>query len=268
MTTPQPQPQMNIITDSQKFFLSSSGATVKKNGIFNSSMEFSIPTMYQKSDDLLYTTIRTLHAEIPYSFYIVNEYNNLLSITDKNNNIQNISIVEGNYNATSLATYLNTVLPGGMTLSFSAQSGKFTITYNHTFSINSTSTCYILLGFEKNTTYATSNSFTFPYLANLLGTKNIFLKFPNLILDNYNTQTGDRATLSNIPVDVPPYGLIMYENRSTSSTIIKNIQMPDVLYLQITSDTNDLIDFNAIDWSITIQIDFYLRKDFNQYSNF
>jgi hypothetical protein len=160
------------------------------------------------------------------------------------------------------------VLPGGMTISFSALSGKFTITYNHTFSINSTSTCYILLGFSKNTTYATSISFTFPYLANLLGSKNMFLKFPNLILDNFNTQTGDRATLSNIPIDQPPYGLIMYENRSTSSTIIKNIQMPDVLYLQITDDTNNLIDFNNIEWSVTIQIDFYLRKDFNQYSNF
>jgi hypothetical protein len=257
-----------IVTDSQKFYLTPSGATLKKNSFFNSSLEFQIPTMYQKSDDLLYATIRCLHAEIPYSFYIVNEYNSLLSVTDKDNQINNINIPFGNYNAMSLSDYLNTVLPSGMTISFSAQSGKFTITYNHTFSINSTSTCYILFGFEKNKTYSTSNTFTFPFLANLLGTKNMYLKFPNLILDNFNTQTGDRSTLANIPVDQPPYGLIMYENRSTTSSIIKNIQMPDVLYIQITDDTNNLIDFNNTEWSVTVQIDFYLRKDFNKFSNF
>jgi hypothetical protein len=261
---------MNIITDSQKFYLTPSGASNNKNGIFNSSLEFNIPTMYQKSDDLLYATIRTLHAEIPYSFYIVNEYNSLLSITDTNNNVNDIQIPLGNYNATSLIAYLNTALPNNMTISFNSTTGKFTLVYNGIFSVNASSTCNILLGFSKNTTYTSDNNniIAFPFLANLLGTKNIYLKFPNLILDNYNTQTGDRSTLSNIPVDQAPYGLIMYENRSTSSTIIKNVQLPDRLYVQLTDDTNNLIDFNNIEWSITVQIDFYLRKDFNKYSSF
>lgn len=259
----------NIVQDSVKLFLTPSGANVKKNGFFNSSLEFNIPQMYQKGSELLYATIKCLHAEIPFSFYIVNEYNNLLSITDKDNVVQNIYITFGNYNANGLINYLTPLLPGGMSITFNNATGKFTLHYNHAFTVNATSTCYILLGFNKNQTYTSiNNHIEFPYLGNLLGSKNIYLKIPNLILDNYNTQTGDRATLANIPVNATPYGLIYYENRSTTSTIIKNIQMPDVLYIQLTSDTNDLIDFNNIEWSITIQMDFYLQKSLNQYSNF
>lgn len=269
MTTNQ-NSNPNIVVDSQKIFLTPSGASVKKNSYFNSSLEFNIPTMYQKSTDLLYATIKTLHAEIPFSFFIVNEYNNLLSIIDKDNVVQNIYITFGNYNANSMINYLNPLLPSGMILTFNTSNGKFTLEYNHAFTVRPTSTCYILFGFEKGKTYTSgvNNHIEFPYLANFLGTKNIYVKIPNLILDNFNTQTNDRATLSNIPVNASPYGLIFYENRSTSSTIIKNIQMPDVLYVQLTDDTNNLIDFNNTEWSITIQMDFYLQKNINQYSNF
>jgi len=248
------------IIDSQKIFCTPEGANLKKNSFFNSDLEFNIPNLYQ-NNDVLYATIKCLHAEIPYSFYIVNEYNNLLSITDKHNEIQNIFIPFGNYNANAMLSYLNTVLPSGMTISFNTRNGKYTLTYNHSFSVNSNSTCYILLGFVKGVTYSSTTFLEFPFLANLLGSKNIYLKINNLILDNFNTQTGDRSTLSNIPVNVPPYGLVFYENRSTTSTIIKNIQLPDTLYIQLTDDENNLIDFNNSSWSITIQIDFYIKKN-------
>jgi hypothetical protein len=50
----------------------------------------------------------------------------------------------------------------------------------------------------------------------------------------------------------------MYENGSGTSTIIKSIQIPDTLYIQLTDDQNNLIDFNNSEFSITLQIDFYL----------
>lgn len=249
------------IIDSQKIFLTPNGATLKRNTYFNSNLEFNVPNLYQTNNLVTHTTIKCLHAEIPYSFYVVNEYNNLLSITDKFNEIQLYQIPFGNYNANTFMKYITPLLPGGMTISFNNTTGKFTLTYNHVFSVNSTSTCNILLGFEKNTTYISiDDKITFPYLANFIGTKNIYLKIPNLILDNYNTATMDRATLSNIPCNVPPFSIIMYENSSGSSTTIKSIQLPDVLYIQLTDDQNNLIDFNNTDFSITLQIDFYIQN--------
>lgn len=252
----------NIIVDSQKIFLSPAGASLKRNGFFNSNLEFNVPNLYQTNNNLLYLTIKCLHAEIPYSFYVVNEYNNLLSITDKFNQTFNISVPFGNYNANTFMKYLATVLPTGMTLAFNNNNGKFTFSYNGNFSINSGSTCYVLMGFEKGKTYTSvDNKIEFPYLANFIGSKNIYLKIPNLILDNYNTATLDRATLSNIPVNVPPFSIIMYENSSGSSTTIKSIQIPDTLYLQLADDQNNLIDFNNTEFSITLQIDFYIQQN-------
>lgn len=251
----------NMIIDSQKIFLTPSGASLKRNDFFNSNLEFNIPNLYQSSNNISHLTIKCLHAEIPYSFYVVNEYNNLLSITDNNNQINNYSIPFGNYNANTFMKYLTPLLPTGMTLAFNNTNGKFTFSYNGVFSINSNSTCNVLLGFEKGKTYnSTDKKITLPYLANFIGSKNIYLKIPNLILDNYNTATLDRATLSNIPVDVPPFSIIMYENSSGSSTTIKSIQIPDILYIQLADDQNNLIDFNNTEFSITIQIDFYIQN--------
>ena len=123
------------------------------------------------------------------------------------------------------------------------------------------------MGFAKGKEYnSAENKIEMPYLANLSGTKNIYVKIPNLILDNYNSATKDRATLLNIPINVSPFGIIMYENSSGISNIIKSIQIPDTLYLQLSDDDNNLIDFNNTEFSITIQIDFYLTvyKNNNQ----
>lgn len=250
----------NVIIDSHKFFLTPSGASLKRNSFFNSNLEFSIPNFYQSSNKVLYSTISCIHAEIPYSFYVVNEYNNLLSLSTGN-----ILIPFGNYNANSFLKYLETVLPLGMTITFNTTNGKFTINYNTSFSINASSTCGILMGFEKGKEYnSVGNKIEMPYLANFMGSKNIYVKIPNLILDNFNTLTKDRATLLNIPVNVSPFGIIMYENSSGSSTIIKSIQIPDTLVIQLTDDENNLIDFNNTDFSITLQIDFYLDNSANQ----
>lgn len=252
----------NIVVDSHKFYLAPAGATVKRNSFFNSNLEFNIPSLYQSSGNVLYSTIRCLHAEIPYSFYIVNEYNNLLSLSTGD-----IFIPFGNYNANSFMKYLETALPIGMTVSFNTTNGKFTLSYNQPFSINASSTCYILMGFTKQQVYnSNANQIHMPYLANLMGSKNIYVKIPNLILDNYNAATQDRATLLNIPVNVSPFGIVMYENSSGSASIIKSIQIPDTLILQLADDENNLIDFNNTEFSITIQIDFYLSvyKNNNQ----
>ncbi len=250
---------MSYKIDSQKLFLTPSGATYKRNDYFNSNLEFSIPTLYQ-GPTVQYMTIKCLHAEIPYSFYIVNEYNNLLSISC-NGTRSDIYVPYGNYNANSFMKYLQTVLPSGVSISFNTTNGKFSLSFSGNMTVNSNSTCYILMGFKKGVDInSNNNKIDFEYLANFIGSKNIYLKIPNLILDNYNVTTLDRATLSNIPVNVSPFSLIMYQNSSGSSTIIKSIQVPDQLILQLTDDQNNLIDFNNTEFSITLQIDFYLTQ--------
>jgi len=160
----------NLICDSHKIFLSPSGAIENTNGTMNSNLAFSIINPVVNNPNIVYATVRVTHAEIPYSFYIINSNNNLLSLSTGN-----ITIPVGNYNANTLITQLNSQFPTGMTIIFSTSTGKFTIIYSTSFSISTTSTCGLLLGFTNGIQYDSSlNIINMPYPCNLLGTKNIY----------------------------------------------------------------------------------------------
>jgi len=240
---------MNI-TDSRQINLSPSGATKKNNLTFNSDLEFSIPNLIKNQSYILYNRIKVSHCEIPFSFYIINEYNNKLVLSTGI-----IYIPYGNYNANSFMSTLSLLLPINMTIDLNSSNGKFTLNYNSPFTILQTSNIYKIMGFKINTSYiSSSNSINLPFPANFLGSNNVYIKCPNLILDNYNTITKDYTTLLSIPINVPPFGIIQYLNSSNISNLVKNIQMNNLEVL-ITDDDNNLIDFNNLEWNITIEID-------------
>jgi hypothetical protein len=248
---------MNI-SDTRQIHLSPQGATKKNNGSFNSDLDFEIPNLIKKTNYILYNSIRIIHCEMPFSFYIINEYNNLLSLSTGD-----IMVPYGNYNANSFMTSLSLLLPTGMTITLNSLNGKFILTYNNSFSILATSTIYKIMGFNKKTSYTSiSNVINLKYPANFLGSNNIFVKCPNLILENYNTATKDYATLLTVPVSVEPFGMVQFLNQVSAKNIVKNFQM-NKLEVQITDDDNNLIDFNNLEWNITIEIESVMQLNYN-----
>jgi hypothetical protein len=45
---------------------------------------------------------------------------------------------------------------------------------------------------------------------------------------------------------------------STIGTIIKNLTYPYQIYLEIRDDDGNLVDFNNIDFNITVEIDYFM----------
>ena len=247
---------MNIIKDTKKYFLTPVGGN-SKNQTYKSELVYDIPGIIKDETYILYNTISISHAEIPYSFYIVNVYNNLLSLSTGD-----IYIDRGNYNATSLLKHINTKLPTNLVLSFNSQTGKFKFTYNQSFSINATTTLYEVLGLEKNKKYnSVNNIIECEYPANLLGSKNLYIK-SNISTSNYNSETKDYNTLCCIPIQSEPYGIILYNNYSATSHIIKDKTL-DSIEIRIYDDDQNLINFNNVDWSITLEITSYIARDFS-----
>ena len=101
----------------------------------------------------------------------------------------------------------------------------------------------------------------FPFAVNLLGTKNIYIKC-NLILENLQTKTNDNQTLKSKPVNVPPFGLILYNNIENIESLVKNSQI-DNLNIEIYDDEDNLINMNNQDWSITIELKSVLQVSYN-----
>jgi len=249
---------MNLIEDSFKLFLSPSGATIKNNGELNSSCKFKFKNPFALSQSLVYQTIRIIHCEIPFSFYIINEYNNKLVLSTGT-----YLIPFGNYQASTLQTTLLSILPAGFSFTFSDSTGKYSIQYTSSFSILAGSNCGLILGFTNGTQYnSVLNKIDLPYQANMLGTKNLYIQVPNIILTNTNfTLGGNNTTLANIPVDVPPYSLIFYTNKTNTFSIIKTIQELNEIDINILDDNGNLVDFNNQDWNITIEINNFLNPN-------
>lgn len=266
---------MNLqLIDSKQYYLySTSQMGNKENGSLNSKINFEIPQFITKSKNILYHSIRLIHAEIPYSFYIINETNNKFNILEEDFTVINLTIPLGNYNAYTLLTVINDLFKlynHSHIMSLDNVTGKYTLTSNKDFTILNTSTILKVIGGVLNTTYDAyiinnKHVFTFPYGVNLLGSKNIYVKATNLILENTNTQTRDKQTLKSIPVNVPPFGLIMYNNNENIETLVKNLQT-DYLNIELTDDDNNLINFNNQDWSITIELKTLLNISYNSNS--
>lgn len=246
---------MNVITDTKQIHLSPSGASNKINSSLNSSLQFNIPFFIRKDKNIIYNTIKVLHAEIPYSFYIVNEYNNNLVLSTGI-----INIPYGNYNANTFLQTLTLLLPTNMSIIFDTLTGKYTMSYNQSFSILSSSTCSKLMGFNSNTVYTSiSNKIIMINPCNFLGSKNLYIKTTNLIIENYNTNTKDYQTLLSLPINVAPFGIINYDNVTGSKNVLKNINGSDYLVLNIVDDDNNNIDFNNIEWSITLEVESFIQ---------
>jgi hypothetical protein len=258
---------MNILqlTDSKQFYLTSTSKVgIKMNSTLNSKINFEIPRFITKQSNILYHSIKLLHAEIPYSFYIINETNNKLNVNI--NSINNFYVIPvGNYNAFTLKEVLNAFNPS-IIFFLNNSTGKYSIESTSTFSVLSSSTLLKIIGGISNTTYnailiSSKYVLNFPFAVNLLGTKNIYIKC-NLILENLQTKTNDSQTLKSIPVNVPPFGLILYNNNENIETLVKNSQI-DNLNIEIVDDDDNLINMNNQDWTICIELKTTLQVSYN-----
>lgn len=248
---------MELIQDSKQINLNSSSAVIS-NGTKNSVFTFKLNGTVIKDKHVKYRTISVVHAEIPISYYVVNSNNNQLSIT-----VLGVTTVytltNGNYNASTFKTMLLGLLGSTFNMSLNSSTGIYTITNTtNNFTINSTSTCYRLMGFAVSTSYtSTSLSLTLPYPCNFLGINRYNIKSTVLTTTNLCSYSNGRNNiLVTIPVTNAQNGLVTYTNVSNFKSLLTNDQV-DFFDISITDEYNNEIDFNGIDVFITLQIDSY-----------
>lgn len=154
----------NIGSSSRIYNLSSQNAVQYNNGSWNSNVVLEMPNLSFEGRGFLEVYLSIVHAEVPNSMYLVNEYNNLLSI-----NASSFSIPFGNYNAISLLNLLQSSFLTGLSItgSYSVPQNMYTFTSATPFTINSSSTCYKFLGFDNGTSY-TGTSVTSVHVCNFL----------------------------------------------------------------------------------------------------
>ena len=237
-------------TESLQIHLNSKSATMS-NGL--SDCYFYINTIEVPSDYQI--NISVISSAIPYSFYCINNLNNILNYK-VGSVISTITFTKGNYNITQWLSYLQSLsLP--FTITLNKIINKFTFTSTSAFTLLQSSTCFELLGLlNQSQDYVSNSSFIINSNAciNLQSIQVLYIN-SNFISKSVNVSNVNKATtICTIPISTPPYSLITYANGNNYKVNIFQNSF-NLINIKICDQNNNIIDLNNCHWSLTLQID-------------
>tara|TARA_R100000084_G_C4650561_1_gene149433 strand:- start:1700 stop:2362 length:663 start_codon:yes stop_codon:yes gene_type:complete len=170
-----------------------------------------------------------------------------------------LNLTKANYNSSTLISEITAQLAlqsvTDIAITYSGTTGKLTFTKTSgTFSINGSSTISKVLGFIEGTTYnSVAQVITAPNPLNLLGILKIKIQSHALNTISFDSAGGNtnKNILAVLPIEVGNFGLIQYDNLSNLE-IPLNVKMINAIDIQLYGDDGNLINFNGIDWSISL----------------
>lgn len=267
----------HVIIQSRLISLNSRFATKFLNGDKHSSLLFDFNSISPKSVDTLYHTIAIQSAEIPASYYNINGNNNVINITDSLGTTATVTIAEGNYNADTFKTEFElkfnaAAFAGNAFLDFNTINGKFSLlsaTIGTTLTVNlATTTCRLPLGISLDATGTLAFPYVapeveFPLPADFLGITKIKMNSDALAGGNFDSNHLNTTTLvDTISATATPFGLTIYNSLGRESFVkAKRIDEIDV---QLLDQNNNFIDFNGVNWCMTILINTHRRQKFSK----
>lgn len=252
------------------------------NGTFKSDMNFAFTGLLKDDVNIVRTYVTVLNAQIPVSFYVIDATNNTLLIFDGTTLIT-VTIPIGNYNSGTLITALNSAMSSAgilMIVSINPVNGILTFTNTSlllTYRINTNqfgSTLATILGIAEISQFVIpGRPNTLFYPLNLLGKTKLLINSANLNNVAYTSfGLGFTTTIATIPVNVPPYSLIQYACAVEQQKNVLTNRVLDNIDIQILDTDNRFINFNNVNWSITLVLTIermdatkFHIQDFNQY---
>jgi hypothetical protein len=261
-----------VYVDNHIITLNSTDGTLL-NGTFKSNINFAFTGLLKDDVNIIRTYITLLNAQIPVSFYVIDATNNTLLIyvldppTGNVINQLSVSIPIGNYNSGTLITALNiamvsafisltvTINPVNGILTFANGSSSFDYAIQ---SNNYGSTLALILGIGNTSVInsiliGNNSSTTLPFPLNLLGKTKLLINSTNLNNVAYTSfGLGFTTTIATVPVNVPPYSLIQFSTAVDQQKNILTNRVLDNIDIQILDTDNRFINFNNVDWSLTI----------------
>lgn len=267
----------HVIIESRLISLNSKYATNYNNGDKNSNLDFDFNAVASKDAKTLYHTVAIQSAEIPASYYNVNLSNNVINCTE-GSSTQSIVIAVGNYDANTFAdafaTAYDILFPARPNMAFDLITGKFGLvsgTVNSDIVINlANTTAQILIGIDPKaggtitfTGNATNTRSPFPRLANFLGITKIKVASNALAGGNYDSVSLNTSTLvDTISTTATAFGLTIYNNIGREGYVkAKRIDEIDII---LTDQDDNIIDFNAVNWTMTIILNTHRKQTFSK----
>jgi hypothetical protein len=237
-----------------EIYLNSKSADRYYNDMISDAM-FSLPTIVISKTEKAYISVK--NCVIPRSFYNVNNTNNVLNYSI-NSSDYSITMSNGNYNVLTLKAHITELLiikGHSISIAYNSKTNIFQFTStSYEFTFKSTSNCFELLGFLDNNDY-TSTNYTLESIigVNLFTIKNIYVTSDNFILNNIDSNNHNKSNIiCSIPVKGVANSILFYED--STKHLVHNVENLTTLRIILTDENSNLIDFNNIHYSITLEI--------------
>jgi hypothetical protein len=275
------------MTTLTKIITMSSSNCERLNGEFISNVRFGFSHVLAAANHIHYNTVSIQSAEIPHSFYNVDEIHNAIYYTLQDTgefgtfyNNYTMTISEGQYNANTFITAFQTQFAAGghgktCVMTLDKISGKFLLSpSDSTFTIKiytDGTSAFRIIGLDTASDHtfsysATGTSFTYP--CNFLGITKLKVFSDALACDNLDSSAlGETNLIDSITVNAPAYGLIKFNASQHNECIMKHRKI-DNIDVQIRDERNNYVDFNNQDWSITFTINSVTDEDFKPTKEF
>ena len=248
---------------STQIYLNSSNADMYLNGTMKSNLTFFFEDPLTFDNHTMTKKFSIVNAQFPVSYYLINSSNNQIVISIQGATGIIYTFPVGNYNVNQFIAQWYITVGSAWTLTYSSITNKITFAYPYsfTFSFYNIKSLMSVLGFNIPTQmYSSSNGkITSPYAVNFGGILKLDVKTSSFNLTNMDSyQKGRTNTIASIPVNSAQNGYVMYNNFTNYNSMFRNTAISD-LNIMIQDEFNNFIDFNNIDWSITVQIDVMTR---------
>jgi hypothetical protein len=252
-------------SQSIQIYLNSKNAETLINGSCKSNVVFYFNDAVEIDESIIETRLSVVNAQIPCSFYLINSTNNQINIT-VSGITTTYNFPYGNYNVNTLISQWTTTIGAGWIITFNAINNYFNFTYTSDFIFSDTNikSIFPIIGFKNGSQYSSTNkSLLSVYCVNFGGISKILIKSPTFYLgniDSLNNTVGD--IICSIPVNSSQNGYIFYENYTNYKSIFNN-RIIKSISIELIDEFNNYIDFNNLDFSLTLQIDMLHEKIYN-----
>ena len=248
--------QNDSIYGGLNIFLQSKDAQKRDN--VDSNVDFYLETIITHPRKDIGMLISVLDAEIPYSWYNISEHigNNTLTIGDTT-----ITLPEKNYSAFSLVDAFNQAFqslntPLNVVMSFNDNTNKFSLTSPNQFTLTKT-TMQKELGMHDLP--FTGTDYTSSKCVNLSGTSSVYIRSENMNINNINSMGRVNGVLAKILVNASPSTFIFHQPTTPQYFLLGNSL--NYINIQLKNDDNQFIDLNGLDFSLTLSVEYFRRRD-------
>ena len=205
------------------------------------------------------------------SFYNTQEANNKFNIIVEGGVIHNFEIPIGNYNVLQLLEWFNENLSSVVKVEYDSNLNKYKWTNDIITNKKITIICLSandFLGFDNNdVNIIEAGGFILSKNPiNMMGDELILLSMPDLkqtypSVDNFKDgKINDSSVVAFLPINVPAFGLMIYENRDGGDSFSYVIENTDIDHLRLQCFNQDMELIDVGNYQLAIQFEVHKKK--------